>query len=203
MHAALKAVSRVDSAIASTNPTWLWLGQVALIILGTHLACDRLDDLVLEGLRALPLTWDSPDSATLPATWIAIVLELTVAAWATTRLWSTLGSPTLSWKTYKQSFAVRSIVRPLFWLPVALAGSWVIAMAVEDLVAPLHPWAGMGAGWIAGTVVMWRLGWSGLIAILATRRPKRRWSGVLTAPLLLMLAGLALSELPVWGWWTP
>jgi hypothetical protein len=198
----LDVARNTDAAVARTRPLWLWLGQAALIVLGTHLACDSLDDHVLTLLQALPLAWDSPDSAALPAAWVAVVLELTVAAWAAAQLWTSMAFPPVSWKVWSKRPAVRDIVRPVFWTTVALAGCWVIAMSVEDVVAPLNGWLGLGLGWAIGAVAAWRLGWTGLRSVLGGPRPRSRLAGVTIAPLLLGVAALAVGELPIWGaWW--
>ena len=194
-------IGQVDQAVASTRPAWGWLGQAALVVLGTHLACDSLDDVVLDVLLWLPLQWASPGDATGPAVWVAIVLELTVAAWVTTRLWAALPHPLATWRHVRETISARSIVLTLFWIPIALAGSWVISMAVEDLLATVHPLLGAGVGWLVGAVVAWRLGWTGLRRVLSSPRPRSRFAGVWIAPVLLGLALLAASELPVWGWW--
>lgn len=206
-----QGIQAADGAVAGTRSAWAWLGQAALTVLGTHLACDRLDDHVLWLLHHLPLQWQSPGAAAVPATWVAIVLELTVAAWVVTRLWATLWRPPTTWAHLRETLSIRSVVLTAFWVPISLAGAWVIAMAVEDGVAPwlgagaVGTWSGALLGWLAGGLALWRLGWTGLLAVLSAPRPRSRWAGVWIAPALLGLAALALSELPIWQWtlWLP
>lgn len=197
----LETAKRADTAVAQTRPLWLWLGQAALIVLGTHLACDSLDDHVLDLLNWLPLRWDSPEAAAVPAAWVAVVLELSVAAWAAARLWTAMAYPPATWASWKRRLAVRDIVRPLFWATVALAGCWVVAMSVEDLLAPVHPWLGLALGWVAAGIAGWRLGWSGLRSVVGGPPARNPLSGWMLAPLLLGVAALAVGELPIWGWW--
>lgn len=199
---ALKAVQHADEVVSGTRSSWAWLGQAALAVLGIHLACDSLDDHVLTLLQALPIQlWEDPNAAALPAAWVAVALELTLAAWVVVRLWHALTTAPATWDSWKSRLAVRDVTRVLFWVPVALAGAWVIGMAVEDLVAPLHPWLGAGLGWATAALTAWRLGFTGLRAIVGGPPAKKRWHGIFLAPVLLGVAGLALGELPIWGWW--
>lgn len=204
---ALQGIRAADGAVASTRTAWGWLGQAALVVLGTHLACDSLDDHVMGWLHQLPLSWQSPEAAAVPAVWVAIVLELTVAAWVVTRLWATLWRPEATWTSVRRDLSARSIVLAGFWVPISLAGAWVIAMAVEDLIAPWLAWMGdsggwlaVGLGWTAGGLALWRLGWTGLRAVLSAPKPRSRFAGVWIAPVLGGLVVLALTELPIWGW---
>jgi len=128
------------------------------------------------------------------------VLELTVAAWVVSRLWLTYPQPRWTWSRWTRTAAVRDVVLPAFWIPVSLAGSWVIGMAVEDQVAPYNALAGSILGWSTMALVLWRLGWTGLMAVIAGPPARTRLAGVWIAPILLGLAGLALAELPLWGW---
>lgn len=195
-------VKRADEAVAGSRPVWAWLGQAALVVLGTHLACDSLDDHVLWLLHQLPLQWQSPDAAAVPAAWTAVVLELTVAAWIVTRLWAALPHPLASWDHIKRTVSIRSVVLTLFWVPIVLGGAWVIAMAIEDALAGFLPWwLGAGLGWTAAGLVLWRLGGTGLRRVLSGPRPRSRFAGVWVAPILLGLAVLAVRELPIWGWY--
>jgi len=196
-----KHVKRADAAVAGSRPVWAWLGQAALIVLGTHLACDSLDDHVLYLLQQLPLQWQSPEAAAGPAVWVAIVLELTVAAWIVTRLWAALPHPLADLDHVKRTVSLRSVVLTLFWIPVSLGGAWVIAMALEDALGAWVPWwLGAGLGWLAAGLVLWRLGSTGLRRVLSGPRPRSRLAGVWIAPFLLGLAVLATTELPIWGW---
>lgn len=193
-------IERADQAVASSRPIWGWLGQAALVVLGTHLACDSLDDHVLQLLNALPLEWASPGEAAVPAAWVAIVLELTVAAWVVSRLWLLFPQPDMTWARWKRTASVRDVVLPAFWIPVSIAGSWVIGMAVEDFVAPYHALGGRVLGWTTMVLVLWRLGWTGLMTVITGPPARSRLAGIWIAPVLLGLAGLAIAELPVWWW---
>lgn len=193
-------IQRADDVVASSRPLWGWLGQAAVVVLGTHLACDSLDDYVLDLLTWLPLRWASPGDAAVPAAWVAVVLELTVAAWVVSRLWLLYPQPEMTWSRWKRHLSVRDIVLPAFWVPVSIAGAWVIGMAVEDLVAPYQATLGAVLGWVAMALVVWRLGWTGLMTVITGPPARSRLAGLWIAPILLGLAGLAVAELPLWGW---
>ena len=96
---------------------------------------------------------------------------------------------------------MEAIVLPLFWAVAALAGAWVVAMAVEDALAPLVPPAARWTGLAVGLLAAWRLGWTGLQRAEAGALDAKRWtSGLVTAPLLLAVTAVLLgSGLPLGG----
>jgi hypothetical protein len=199
----IAAVSRFDGALSSTRPVWIGLGQLALIVLGVHLAADRLDDTLYGWLAGAPIPWPQPDLPVALAAWGALAIELVVVARALVALALTPQEPTLSWATWKRHASVDAVVLPLFWAPVALAGAWVVGMTVEDQLATYHADAAKLAGWLVAGIVAWRLGWTGWKRVVgALDPPKRRVDGILWAPALLVVgAEAALHGLPIWGWW--
>ena len=196
----MNVVSRIDASLAVTRPLWHWLGQAALIVLGTHLAADRLDDHLATVLSDLPVAWPDPHMPFDAGLIIALVVELTVAIWAVRALAQTVDQQVSSPRQWAQRGSVHNIVGPLFWLPVSLAGSWTLVMAVEDLlpVSDISTWI----AWGVGGIVAWRLAGTGLWQLIRCAPvPKRRTDGLLWAPALLLVAGYAATYgLPIWGW---
>lgn len=194
----LAAITRLDALTTASRPLWVWAGQLAVIVLGVHLAADRLDDLLYA--RIAPLPWPSPDNAVTAATWGALVLELVVVTRAAAALLLTEAEPALSWATWKRNWSVDAVVLPLFWAPTAIGGAWVVGMAVEDAVAPHHADAARALAWVATALVGWRLGWTGwrrVVGGLGT--PKRRVDGWWWAPALLVVGATAARHVPIWG----
>jgi hypothetical protein len=76
----MNLVGKLDASLAVTRPLWLWLGQVALVVLGTHLAADRMDDDLGRLLAGLPLAWPDPQTPIVAGAWMALGMELAVAA---------------------------------------------------------------------------------------------------------------------------
>ncbi|MCO4744149.1 MAG: hypothetical protein KC912_05135 [Proteobacteria bacterium] len=196
----IRLLSTLDQAVGATRPGWRWLGEMSLVLLGVHLAADRVDDAVLRGLSAAG--WLGPDGSPAGA-WIALGLELLVATRVAWVLLLSAGADAPTWQSYKQHFSVESVVRPLFWVPTSAAGAWVLGMAIEDATAP---YIGAGAFWLgllgAGLAV-WRLGWTPLRRLIGgLLPPKHRTDGIAWAPLLLGIAGFAAwYGLPIWGLW--
>src|SRR5687767_10763690 len=73
----------LDVFVARTRPAWWWVGQLAVVLLGVHLAADRLDDLLTAGLVATGIPWPEPEQPLTLGTWTAVLSELYVAGWAT------------------------------------------------------------------------------------------------------------------------
>lgn len=192
-------LSKLDSTVAVTRPLWGWLGQVALVVLGTHLAADRMDDDLANLLTQLPLPWGDPQDPFTVGTWMAIGIELAVTLWALFALGKTSDDRISGPKEWFRRASVHSLVAPLFWLPVSLVGCWTIAMAVEDL---LGFQGSRYIGYAVGALVLWRLCLTGLWNLTAyPHEPKRRTEGILFASPLIVVAGYAAAYgLPVWGW---
>ncbi|HJN74481.1 MAG TPA: hypothetical protein QGF58_11160 [Myxococcota bacterium] len=204
---------KADGFFSRTRPGWVGLGQLAVAALGVHLAADRLDDHVLQGLLRLnehlfstiavklSLGGIEPDAFVSPAVWLALLIELAVDLYMFFAIALTAQDPELDWKGYRRKLSVEAVVLPLFWAPVALAGSWVVGMAVEDKLAAWHPGAAMVLGWTIAGLVGWRLAWTGWKRIVGGLDvPKRRTKGIVWAPALLLFAALAAWHgLPVHG----
>jgi len=193
---------RTDQWLTASRPGWLWMGQLAVVILGIHLAADRLDDYLFVLLSQVPVAWPDPALPATASTLTGLAVELMVAVRATWILLSSAGGPEPSWHDWWEKRSVESFVRPLFWAVMALSGAWVVGMGVEDVTAPL--WAPLGRvlGWTAAGLTAWRLGWSGWKRTTGGLFiPKRRRWGLVWAPILALVTLLALVDgLPLWGW---
>ena len=197
----MKGLSRVDGWVGATRPLWVGLGQWGLVILGIHLAADRLDDGVLAAIVALELPVGSSDSFEAAAGWAAVTLELITALCALSAIALTSHLPALSAKLWWERRSIKSFALSVFWPSVALAGAWVVGMSVEDAIAPFAPRLAFGLGLAVTVVVAWRLGYTGLIRVLGgLDEPKRRTQGLLLAPLLLLITVVTIQSLPIWGW---
>ena len=210
----MRALFAVDGFFSKTRPAWVGLGQIGLAILGVHLAADRLDDHVLQLLlwfnehvitvMALKLGTHAPmpDQLTGPASWTALGLELVLDVYLFNCLALTPHEPKLDWDSYKRKLSVEAVLVPLFWAPVALAGAWVVGMAVEDVLLSTNEHLALVLGWSVAALVAWRLAWTGwkrVVGGLAV--PKKRWRGLPWAPALVLVGGLATWHgLPIWGW---
>lgn len=205
---------KADTLLARSRPLWVGLGQLGVAALGVHLAADRLDDHVFQGLVwlndhvisaiavKLSMGGVEPDQLIAPSAWLALILELLVDLYMFGALALTAQEPSVDLDSWKRKLSVEAVVLPLFWVPVALAGSWVVGMAVEDHLATWHATAGLVAGWTVAGLVGWRLGWTGLRRVVGGLDvPKRRTRGLAWAPVLMLVAGLAAWHgLPVHGW---
>ena len=200
----IRFFARFDSFVALTRPTWVWAGQLAVLILGIHLAADQLDDHLLGLIATAPINWPDPEMPIAVAVWSALALELLVVTWAAIALWRSLLAEPISRDNWRQTITIASFVGPLFWVPVSLAGAWVVGMAVEDVLFAWIPDFAFHIGWIVAGLVAWRLALTGLIRLVRCRPARKRWSeGLGWAPALLGFAVLAvLYGLPIWGWAT-
>ena len=204
---------KIDGFLSRTRPGWVGFGQLGVAALGVHLAADRLDDHVLQALLwlndhalsavavKLSLNGIEPDAFVNPAAWLALVVELAVVAYLFFSIALTAQDPELDWKGFQRKLSVEAVVLPLVWIPVALAGSWVVGMAVEDKLAAWHPTAALALGWGVAALVGWRLAWTGWKRIVGGLDvPKRRTKGLAWAPALLLVGGLAAWHgLPLHG----
>ncbi len=190
---------KLDATLARTGRLWLWLGQLGLVVLGVHLAADQLDDLTWRLLGSVPL---GPEDPTAISAWVAVVLELAVGVKAAGALLLTPISPPLERGRWWRARSVDAVVVPVFWAMVALAGSWSLAMGLEDLVAPQLPEVARPLAWACAALVAWRLGWTGWRRVVGSMEPpKSVLQGLLWAPLLVAVTVMcAIHGLPVWGW---
>lgn len=190
-----------DAGLASTRGLWLWVGQLAVVLLGVHLAADRLDDLLLDGLLRTGLVDAEADWPGEAARWVAVLLELGVIFWAFTVHMRGLASRVASFAEWRARASLEALVRPLFWAPVSASGAWVIAMAVEDSLAPWWPVGARGLGAALGAMAAWRLAatgaWKVALAVPPARTALQGWWW---APAPLGFAALAVWRgLPIWG----
>jgi len=198
----LSLLKKFDAFVSWARPAFLWIGQLSVVILGIHLAADRLDDYLIPLLTEIQIAWPSPEAPLTAATWGAVGVELLVVVWATWMLMSANAAPVESFAAWKSKLSIRAILTPLFWAPTALAGAWVVGMAVEDLTADWLLDYAQPLAWSVAFLVAWRLAATGwLRLILRTPQPSSRLQGLIWAPLALLVAGLALKHgLPIWGW---
>lgn len=135
-------------------------------------------------------------------TWGAIFLELTVVSWAIWTLLHARATPVKEPKVWWQRRSVHSLLAACAWLPISLAGAWVVGMSVEDVVAVWLPDQASIAGLIAAALVTWRLTLSGWARVLLrTPEPGRFVDGLPWVIPVATVALLALRHgLPIWGW---
>lgn len=191
-----------DAFVARTRPAWLWVGQVAIVWLGIHLAADRLDDVLASALAASGIPWPEPEQPLVLGTWAAVALEVYAAGWAAVAFARASAEALDRPRAWLGRATPHAVVAPLFWLPTSFAGAWVLAMAAEDLVAPVSPEAAAPVGWVVGGLVALRLALPGVVRVVGrTPVPGSRWDGAVAALPALAVAALAVRYgLPVWGW---
>lgn len=192
----------LDGLVARTRPAWAWLGQLAVVLLGVHLAADRLDDGISVALAGSGIPWPEPDQPLTLGTWTAVLLELYVAGWVTIASVRANEDAVATPRAWLDRASLHGIAAPIVWAPTSLAGAWVIGMATEDLVADLWPAGAAAIGWLVAALVVWRIVAPGLIRIVrATPIPGHRWDGAVTIWPAVLIGGLAIRYgLPVWGW---
>ena len=152
----LAASDRAAGSLARAATT---LGQLALVSLGVHLAADRLDDHLvtailaaqswLDGALGEPLQrgasalglasdtlllWELVPVATVAA-WAALLVELSAMGVFAMTFLLTNRSPVLSWSRWRDALGATALIVPAALLGVLLAGSWSMAMTVEDVLA--------------------------------------------------------------------
>jgi len=198
----IRALLKLDGALAWSRPAWLWAGQLAVIALGVHLAADRIDDLLLGWLTPLDLPWPDPEMPLDVSGYTALFVELAsvlTAGWLLARARAT---PPRGWREVLGRVSITGVVGPLFWIPTALAGTWVVGMATEDLVASVAPGAAQPVAIVLAALVGVRLALTGAWRVTACSPcSKHYYDGLLVAPMLLIVAGIAgRYGLPLWGW---
>ena len=176
---------------------------MALVILGIHGAADRLDDVIGSLLvNTEMLSWFGHDSLMDVSIAVAIAIELVVVGWA---IWTRLRSTGTAIAAPQDWWSRRSIqagVAAFAWLPLSLAGCWVVAIAIEDQLAGLLPSLAIYIGLVVAVLTAWRLGLTGWVRIVRhTPFPRRPWEGWPFALPVVLVATIALRYgLPIWGW---
>lgn len=197
----LAHLAKADALVAATKPAWHGLGQLGVVVLGVHLAADRLDDACYRLLLTLPIPVESPEALAVWATGLALVVELVVVARAAAAVVLTEHQPERSLRDWWEARSVDAVVLPMFWLVTALAGAWVVGMAAEDALAAYVPGAARAGGLVVAALITWRLGLTGLARVIGSfDPPKRRLAGLAWAPALVTVATVAAWHgLPIWG----
>ncbi|MBX2797721.1 MAG: hypothetical protein KTR31_08640 [Myxococcales bacterium] len=198
----LRFLLNTDALASQLRPAFMWLGQIGVVALGTHLAADRVDDYASQMLAASPIPWADPQLAQDAGTWVAIGLELVVVVWA---VWTLVHARADSLERvgdwWKRS-SVHAALAASAWLPLGIAGAWVVGMAVEDAVAQLFPSWAVLAGLLVALVVAWRLTFTGWWRVVVRTPPAKRaiegWPWLVPVGLVALLA--LRFGLPVWGW---
>jgi hypothetical protein len=190
------------SPLARTRPIWWWIGQVAVVLLGVHLAADRVDDGISWALATSGIPWPEPEQPLTLGTWSALLTELYVGVWVIVAWARSTGAPIRKPADWVERGTPHAVAAPIVWAPVALAGAWMIGMTAEDLVAPYWADGARYVGWTVAAMIAWRLAWPGLVrVVLMTPVPGHRWDGALTIWPAVFVAGLAVRYgLPIWGW---
>lgn len=192
----------LDAGVAWTRPAWAWAGQAALVLLGTHLAADRLDEILASGLVDLPVAWPDPELPLTLGTWAALGVEILTAGWALAWLLTANAEPAPDLKAWWRRVSVPAVLVPILWSPLAAAGCWSVSMAVEDAFAPILPTGAREIGWFASALVAWRFGLGGIERVVrGIDRPVRPLAAIPGALVAAPMAWLALRHgLPIWGW---
>lgn len=203
---------RFDGLLSATRPAWIGLGQLGVAILGLHLAADRLDDLLVGAMNLVtgPINgvlvsggFSAIETGSLlaPSVWIALITELLLVVYLFDSLTLSPQQATLDWRAWLRALSPHAVAMPLFWAPAAAAGAWAVGMAIEDVLAPTSPLLGAILGRLIGLLVAWRLSWTGWRRVVTgLTPPAHRWKGLLWAPPLLGMGGLAFwYGLPIRG----
>ncbi|MEO0601580.1 MAG: hypothetical protein AAF211_09095 [Myxococcota bacterium] len=198
----IRFLQNADALASRLRPAWMWAGQLGVVLLGIHLAADRLDDYLAQALVGVGFSWSEPSVPATIGTWGAIVIELAVVLWAAWTLALARNEPVADWSMLWERRSIHTLLALVGWLPIGLAGAWVVGMAVEDLVAAWFPMLGLAFGFVAMLAVAVRLSWTGWVRVVAqTPTPKRRLQGWPWAVPVLLVSGLAFRYgLPIWGW---
>jgi hypothetical protein len=197
----LRSLLKLDAAVAWTRPAWGWLGELALVALGIHLAADRLDDRIGSALAGLDVAWPDPDLPLQAGIWLAVAVEIWAVAWAGRWLAQAGGVPVARPRAWWERRSLAAVVVPVFWAPVAAAGTFAVMLAVEDAVAPFLLGHAAAFALAMAALVGWRYGLAGLERVIRRMEaPERWWASLPGALVALPLAWLAIRHgLPVWG----
>ncbi|MEN0062710.1 MAG: hypothetical protein AAGA48_11205 [Myxococcota bacterium] len=198
----IRFLQNADALASRLRPAWMWAGQLGVVVLGIHLAADRLDDYLAQALTATGIPWSEPQVPLGLGTWGAIAIELSVVLWAGWTLLAAQGDRVSDWSMLWHRRSIHTGLSLVAWLPLGLAGAWVVGMAVEDQMANWSPTVALALGAVAAIAVAWRLTWTGWVRVVSqTPVPKRRVHGWPWAVPVLIVAGLAFRHgLPIWSW---
>ena len=225
MGAVRAVLSRSDAAAGALADRLTTVGQLALVVLGTHLAADRLDDHLLSWAtpaRDTLADWTVPwligfaetvglapgnlvgwaDWSLAPAAaTIALLVELAAIVALAGALLLTPRDDRPSFQSWWAARSVHALVLPLTLGGVLLAGSWSLAMATEDLLPPsnIAPWAALGLA----VAIVFRFAWPAWSRAIAALDPEVPWRlglkrALVLTPIgaLVWLEGLPLRGLP-------
>ncbi len=214
-------VDRLAGHLAVAGAT---AAQIALVCLGVHLAADRMDDDIAAGITHLQgrmdvwlteplggaaeavglpydtlLVWDLLPTAPIAA-WSALAVELSAITLLSVGFLLTTRRPELSWTSFKEALCVHALVMPLALAGVLVAGSWSLAMAVEDLLPPSD--VAIWAARLVGAAALVRFGWGAWSRSVGSMEPPRRRTAGLASALILVPVGLLawMHGAPIWGW---
>ncbi len=219
----VRVLATTDRAAGGLARLATTLGQCALVVLGVHLAADSLDDRVflllstaveLADARLQPLAvaaasglglgpealllWQGLPLAAMAA-WLALAVELAAATLLCGGFLLTARASAPTWSAWRRALCVRAVVLPGCLGGVLLAGSWSLAMGVEDLLPPsaLAPWAAA----LLGLSALLRFGWPAWRRTVAALEPPRRRAEGLASALVLAPIGLLawIYGVPLWG----
>lgn len=219
----VQILAKGDAAAGGLARAATTIGQCALVVLGVHLAADNLDDRVLALLtdgvgladqhlapllaRVAALLSQPADAFTLwerlplgaSSAWMALLVEVLAAALLCGSFLLTARQSRPSWPRYRRALSPWALGLPVVLLGVLLAGSWSLAMGVEDVLpaGDLSPWA---AG-LVGVAALLRFGVPAWLRAVAALEPPKRWSEGLGGLVLLLPVGwLAwVHGVPLWG----
>ncbi len=193
----MRWVTRMDDGLAFSRPGWLWVGQLALVVLGTHRGAERLAGYLARWLAMLPAPWPDPDLPLTLAAVSATGIELCLGLFAIGWLAVCTRQPSVGHQAWLRQASIRAFTVPIYWAATTLAGTWTVALGAADLVGGTST---MLPAFIA-VVVLWRVGLPGCLKMARQLPPAPRTKGLVLAPALLLVSGLALRHgLPVWGW---
>ena len=172
------------------------------MVLGIHGAADRLDDVFSNLLVRLQTSWFEHELLLRAGTWLALAVELAVVGWALVTRLRANGPPIRNRKDWLARGSLQAGIAALSWLPLAMAGCWVVAIAVEDSLAGFIGDFAIYVGAICAVLVAWRLGLTGWVRVVRRAPVARHW--LAGWPWLLpvtLVSALALRHgLPIWGW---
>ena len=202
------------------------LGQLALMVLGVHLAADRLDDrlhAVLSVAVHAADTWLGPPLWALAEAiglegdalhfWtlmplpiasaaLALTVELSAVAILASSFLLTERQARPTWQRWKACLGLEAIVLPLTLAGVLVAGGWSLAMGLEDLLPTGLP--SQLAAATVGIAAVLRYGLPAWKRTVVNLDPPDRPTRGLTRVAILVPIGLLawMHGLPLWGWLT-